>query len=119
MSPKQKKSTEKGPRHKRNLHKQSPEHKELTQTVPRHKKYTNNPTHANTLAQTVSRTGGSMQKLPKQNKSTERWPRPTAQTKKESTQAGSRQIKNLHREPRAQGIYTNKAQTKKTPHKHA
>ena len=37
MSPKQKKSTERGPRHKRNLHKQSPEHKEFTQAGPRHK----------------------------------------------------------------------------------
>ena len=92
MSPKQKKSTEKGPRHKRKLHKQSPEHKESTQTVPRHKKYTNNPTHANKLAQTVSRTGGSMQKLPKHNKSTE-----MAQT----------------HGPDKEGVYTSRVQTNK------
>ena len=43
MSPKQKKSTERGPRHKRNLHKQSPEHTEFTQAGPRRKRVSQEP----------------------------------------------------------------------------
>ena len=43
MSPKQKKSTERGPRHKINLHKQSPEHTEFTPAGPRRKRVSQEP----------------------------------------------------------------------------